>query len=88
VPECVDSGTAPGHTIGHAKLIVFSTAESRCKRGFWHTRLDVLRIEFSELPKTISGKIRRVQLRGIEFATTIRTSAYSFEKAIAAKGTR
>jgi acetyl-CoA synthetase len=27
----------------------------------------IRRIEFSELPKTISGKIRRVQLRGIEF---------------------
>jgi acetyl-CoA synthetase len=26
----------------------------------------IRRIEFSELPKTISGKIRRVQLRGIE----------------------
>jgi len=24
------------------------------------------RIQFAELPKTISGKIRRVQLRGIE----------------------
>ena len=26
----------------------------------------VRRIEFGELPKTISGKIRRVQLRGVE----------------------
>jgi len=26
----------------------------------------IRRIEFSELPKTISGKIRRVQLRGME----------------------
>ena len=26
----------------------------------------IRRIEFSELPKTISGKIRRAQLRGIE----------------------
>src|SRR5581483_11793435 len=26
----------------------------------------IRRIEFSELPKTISGKIRRVQLRGVE----------------------
>ena len=26
----------------------------------------IRRIEFSELPKTISGKIRRVQLRGAE----------------------
>ena len=28
----------------------------------------IRRIEFSELPKTISGKIRRIQLRGIESA--------------------
>ena len=37
---------------------------------FLRTRLGpykrIRRIEFSELPKTISGKIRRVQLRGIE----------------------
>jgi acetyl-CoA synthetase len=26
----------------------------------------VRRLEFSDLPKTISGKIRRVQLRGVE----------------------
>jgi acetyl-CoA synthetase len=31
----------------------------------------IRRIEFSELPKTISGKIRRMQLRGIEAKRTV-----------------
>ena len=48
---------------------------------FRHTRenlapfLRVRRIEFAELPKTISGKIRRVELRGAESESPERRSA-------------
>ena len=38
----------------------------RFVRGRFAPYKRIRRIEFSELPKTISGKIRRVQLRGIE----------------------
>jgi acetyl-CoA synthetase len=31
----------------------------------------VRRLEFAELPKTVSGKIRRVELRGIELQRTL-----------------
>ena len=53
---------APGHAPGREV--------ARDIFAFLHTRLApykrVRRLEFSELPKTISGKIRRVELRGRE----------------------
>jgi acetyl-CoA synthetase len=53
---------APGHTDG--------PETARSVFGFLRERVSpyklVRRIEFSDLPKTISGKIRRVELRGQE----------------------
>jgi acetyl-CoA synthetase len=53
---------APGHTAG--------VDTARSVFGFLRERVSpyklVRRIEFSDLPKTISGKIRRVELRGQE----------------------
>lgn len=53
---------APGHTAG--------PETARSVFGFLRERVSpyklVRRIEFSDLPKTISGKIRRVELRGQE----------------------
>jgi acetyl-CoA synthetase len=40
----------------------------------------IRRIEFSELPKTISGKIRRMQLRGIEAKRTVDRRAGDWEE--------
>ena len=53
---------APGHEPGEdvARSIL---AHARAKLAPWQR---VRRIEFYELPKTISGKIRRVELRGRE----------------------
>ena len=53
---------APGHEPGEetARSIL---AHAREKLAAWQR---VRRIEFYELPKTISGKIRRVELRGRE----------------------
>jgi acetyl-CoA synthetase len=53
---------APGHEPGEdvARSIL---AHARARLAPWQR---VRRIEFFELPKTISGKIRRVELRGRE----------------------
>jgi acetyl-CoA synthetase len=53
---------APGHAA--------DAQTARAIFGFLRSRVSgykmIRRIEFSELPKTISGKIRRVELRGQE----------------------
>jgi len=53
---------APGHEPG-AETARSILAHARAKLAPWQR---VRRIEFYELPKTISGKIRRVELRGRE----------------------
>jgi acetyl-CoA synthetase len=70
---------APGHTAG--------PETARSVFGFLRERVSpyklVRRIEFSDLPKTISGKIRRVELRGQEQNRTPnapRTSLEFFEE--------
>ncbi len=53
---------APGHEPG-PEVALSILAHARAKLAPWQR---VRRIEFYELPKTISGKIRRVELRGRE----------------------
>ena len=56
--------TAPGHEPGEATAAsIFAFLRERIS-GYKLVR----RLEFSDLPKTISGKIRRVELRGLEKA--------------------
>lgn len=52
------AGVAPSEKTGHAILTATNAKMAAYKR--------IRKIEFGELPKTISGKIRRVQLRNLE----------------------
>jgi len=51
---------APAHVHHHQVVLGF------LGREFGHLGKRVRRLEFAELPKTISGKIRRVELRRAE----------------------